>query len=83
MYLCTESIMLVVVSSGFHFLIPCPALLNTSYLSYSKMLQCSKKKKSQFRSSHCGTAEMNPTSIHEGAGSIPGLTQWVRDPALL
>ena len=33
-------------------------------------------------SSHRGTWERNPTRNHEAAGSIPGLTQRVKDPAL-
>ena len=40
------------------------------------------KKQRLSRSSHCGAPEMNPASIHEDVGLIPGLTQRVRDPAL-
>ena len=35
------------------------------------------------RSSCCGTVETNPTRNHEVMGSIPGLTQWVKDLVVL
>ena len=38
--------------------------------------------KNFFWSSCCGSAEMNLTNIHEDAGLIPGLTQWIKDPVL-
>ena len=34
------------------------------------------------RSSHCAQQIANPVSIHEDVGSVLGLGQWVKDPAL-
>ena len=34
------------------------------------------------RSSHLGLEETNLTSIHEDTASIPGLSQWVKDPTV-
>ena len=38
--------------------------------------------KTELGSSHCGSAVMNQTNIHEDVGSIPGPTPWVKDQAL-
>ena len=42
----------------------------------------SKHFKIAYWSSHCGAVEMNLTRNHKISGSIPGLAQWVKDPAL-
>jgi len=39
-------------------------------------------RKTLARSPHCGSVVTNLTSIHEGAGLIPGPAQWFKGPAL-
>ena len=64
-------------------------LVSLSFVNNHKMLENEKSWdiiflcKSKVQSSYGGTAEMNQTRNHEVLGSIPGLTQWVKDPALL
>ena len=63
----------VVLSSGF---------VRISKDLYTNVFKktCDFLKRSQ--SSHRGAVEMNPTRNHEVVGSIPGLTQWIKDPAV-
>ena len=50
-------------------------------LPYAMGAALKRKKKKKSSSCH-GPAEMNPTRSHVFAGLIPGLDQWVKDPAL-
>ena len=44
---------------------------------------CTPSLKNPTWSSRCGSAVINPPSIHTDTGSIPGLYQWVKDPEIL
>ena len=49
-------------------------VLNVFYYNFEKSVG--------HRSSCSGSVEMNLTSIHQDAASIPGFTQWIKDPVL-
>ena len=49
---------------------------------HSPGLAKNKTKNKKKQSSQCGSAVINPSSIHEDVGSIPGLTWWIKDLAL-
>ena len=55
---------------------------NKNTLNEEVNVSCTPNPLIKNRSSYCDTEETNPTSIHEDMGSIPGLAQWVKDPAL-
>ena len=59
------------------------SLIASKIFIYLDFLEMRIHFKSRLQSFHCGSAVMNLISIHEVTVLIPGLAQWVKDPAFL
>ena len=62
-------------------------LMNSYLKNYTIVLELYSSKsriamKKKLGSSRCGAVEMNLTRNHKVADLIPGLDQWIKDPAL-
>ena len=80
-----SSVVFILICLQFVILTSCFAVYKVP--SYPSLLLFSSRegkyiKKMRVRGSHCDSAETNPTRNHEVSGLIPGLSQWVKIPAL-